>query len=310
MPMTESTVYHEVRPEVNAYVNIITALMKRIIQQAGAPAALRISRRIPELVIDGEGNVVSYDAERLTGAVMEVIDQWADLYAQMSMPLMQQTIHILLVDDHALVREGLVGLIEPQPDMKVVGEAGTVREAIALARQLRPDLILLDISLPDGTGQDVAHAVLAEHSTAKIVFLTVHDEDDLLLTAISSGAVGYLLKSVHAVDLLARLRAAARGDVAISPDIARRLLDVLARLPARQPAEAVIGGLTEREIEVLNELAHGSSNREIAQKLIISEYTVKNHIHNILQKLRLRSREDAAEYASTHQLKATVRNST
>ena len=205
-------------------------------------------------------------------------------------------LRVLFVDDHILIREGLVSLLNSQPDLEVVGQAGSVREAIELARELKPDLILMDFGLPDGTGLDATKIILADQPNTKIVFLTVHEEDDRLFAAIRSGAKGYLLKNVPVSRLLAFLRGLERGEAAITPAMTSRVLNEFARLePTHSQTEP--DELTTRELEVLRELSTGASNREIAGRLIIAENTVKNHVSNILNKLSLRNRREAAEFA-------------
>jgi DNA-binding NarL/FixJ family response regulator len=210
---------------------------------------------------------------------------------------------VLIVDDHVLFREGLVSLLKGQPDFTLVGEAGSVSEAIAMTRQLEPDLILMDFGLPDGTGLDATQAILAERPQAKIVFLTVHEQDDRLFAAIRSGAKGYLLKNVPVSKLLDYLRGVERGEAAISLAMAGHLLDEFSRLSSPSDSDWVeVGELTLREVEVLRELASGATNREIAERLVISENTVKVHIHNLLGKLNLRNRREAIDFARRHGL--------
>jgi two-component system, NarL family, response regulator DevR len=143
-------------------------------------------------------------------------------------------IRILIVDDHMLVRQGLASLIEPQPDMRVVGQAGSVREAIALAQSTAPDVILMDFTLPDGTGEEATRAILAVHPGAKVVFLTVHGDDDRLFAALAAGAMGYLLKSVRAADLLRKLREVAQDELVFSPGIGQHILEVVRKGSAFQ----------------------------------------------------------------------------
>jgi two-component system NarL family response regulator len=210
---------------------------------------------------------------------------------------------ILLVDDHILVREGFESLLNSQPDFRVVGQAGSVAEAIVIARQLCPDLVLMDFGLPDGTGLDATQAILAEQPDIKIVFLTIHEEDDRLFAAIRSGAKGYLLKNVPGAKLLTFLRRTEQGEPAISPDMASRILTEFSRLeprPKHEPSET--DELTLRELEVLKELASGASNREIADHLVIAENTVKSHVRNILTKLHLRNRREATAFAHSQGL--------
>lgn len=210
---------------------------------------------------------------------------------------------ILIVDDHVLFREGLVSLLKAQPGINVVGEAGCVHEAIAMARELNPDLILMDFGLPDGTGLDATQAILADQPEINIVFLTVHEQDARLFAAIRSGAKGYLLKNVPVSRLLTYLRGVECGEAAISGAMASRILDEFARLgSARASGQAEVGELTSREIVILKELATGATNREIASRLFISENTVKNHVGNILTKLNLRNRREAASFAQRHGL--------
>jgi DNA-binding NarL/FixJ family response regulator len=210
---------------------------------------------------------------------------------------------ILIVDDHVLFREGLVSLLKAQPDITVVGEAGCVHEAIAMAGELGPDLILMDFGLPDGTGLDATQTILADQPEINIVFLTVHEQDDRLFAAIRSGAKGYLLKNVPVSKLLAYLRGVEYGEAAISGAMASRILDEFARLgPGHRSGQAEVGELTSREIAILKELATGATNREIASRLFISENTVKNHVGNILAKLNLRNRREAASFAQRHGL--------
>jgi DNA-binding NarL/FixJ family response regulator len=211
---------------------------------------------------------------------------------------------ILLVDDHVLVREGFESLLNSQSDFCVVGQAGSVGEAIVLARQLGPDLILMDFGLPDGTGLDATQAILAEQPEIKIVFLTVHEEDDRLFAAIRSGAKGYLLKNVPVAKLLMFLRRTEQGEAAISPDMASRILAEFSRLEPRPRHDHRLetDELTLRELEVLKELASGASNREIADCLTIAENTVKSHVRNILTKLNLRNRREATAFAHSQGL--------
>jgi DNA-binding NarL/FixJ family response regulator len=210
---------------------------------------------------------------------------------------------VFIVDDHVLFREGLVSLLETQPDITVAGEAGSVSEAIGMARELEPDLILMDFGLPDGTGLEATQAILAEQPEAKIVFLTVHEQDDRLFAAIRSGAKGYLLKNVPVSKLLDYLRGVERGEAAVSPAMTSHILEEFARLGSGpDPGPAELSELTTREVEVLQEVARGATNREIADRLCISENTVKNHMGNILAKLNLRNRREAAGFARRHGL--------
>jgi len=210
---------------------------------------------------------------------------------------------VLIVDDHVLFREGLVSLLKAQPDITVVGEAGGVAEAIGMTRELEPDLVLMDFGLPDGTGLDATQAILAERPGTNIVFLTVHEQDDRLFAAIRCGAKGYLLKNVPVAKLLDYLRGVERGEAALSPTMTSHVLEEFARLdPSRDPGPAELAELTTRELEVLRELATGATNLEIADRLCISENTVKNHVGSILTKLNLSNRREAASLARRYGL--------
>jgi DNA-binding NarL/FixJ family response regulator len=204
---------------------------------------------------------------------------------------------VLIVDDQALFRQGLANLLDCQPDFAVVGEAGSVGEAVAMARDLEPDLVLMDFSLPDGTGLDATKAILSHRPGTEIVFLTVHEEDEELFAGIRSGARGYLLKNVRIEKLLGYLRGLQRGEPALAPEMTRRILDEFARSTSQGDSAGVPSELTLREQEVFAELATGATNSEIAARLVISENTVRNHVASILDKLGLRNRREAMTYS-------------
>ena len=207
---------------------------------------------------------------------------------------------IIIVDDHVLFREGLAAIVRSESDFEIVGQAGTVQEAIESVRDLRPDMVLMDFGLPDGTGADATRVILKEAPECKIVFLTMSEEDDDLFAAIRSGAKGYLLKNMRPTTLISTLRSVQKGESALSRSMTLRLMEELAR--TREPQRPGEPTLTRREMEVLRELASGFSNLEIAEHLFISENTVKYHVHSILEKLNLSDRRDAALYAREHRL--------
>jgi DNA-binding NarL/FixJ family response regulator len=205
---------------------------------------------------------------------------------------------ILIVDDHVLFRDGLVSMLRGQADIEIVGEAGLLSEAIEMARELRPEVVLMDFTLPDGDGTQATRAILDENPGAIIVFLTMHDANDRLFAAIRSGAKGYLLKNMPFPRLLESLRGLAKNEAAISREMTARILEEFSRLgPPQEPERSKLASLTLREVEILRELATEASNHEIAGRLTLTETTVKNHVHSILKKLELRSRQEAARFA-------------
>lgn len=198
---------------------------------------------------------------------------------------------ILIVDDHILFREGIASLFAGQPDLTVIGQACCVQEAVAMANDLRPDLILMDFTMPDGTGLDATKAILKTQPGAKILILTVHENDEMLFEAIRLGAVGYLLKNVSVSEMLKQIRSIQLGEAALMPGMTRKILNEFARRSeTRTQGPAEMQALSLRELEVLEVLSSGASNREIAQRLYISENTVRNHVHSILTKLKLQNR--------------------
>ena len=218
---------------------------------------------------------------------------------------------LLLVDDHTLFREGIANLLAGQPDFTVIGAAGSVQQAIVMARDLQPDLVLMDFTLPDGTGLEATYAILGERPETKIVFLTVHEEDERLFAAIRSGAKGYMLKNVPVARLLERLRGLERNEAAIGPDMTSRVLEEFSRTrPGHQAGHSALAQLTPRETDVLRTLARGATNRDIAEHLFITENTVKNHVGNILSKLNLPNRREAARFACQYGLAGSPPNHT
>ena len=206
--------------------------------------------------------------------------------------------NIFVVDDHVLFREGLVTMLQNCPDFNIIGEAGSALEAVDKVADLKPDLVLLDIGLPDGNGLDVMKVLRLRNPELKVVILTVYESDDLLVKAIRSGANGYLLKTMPMSQVLASIRGIRRGELALSRKMTGKLLDQFARQAGQRDGLENLDALTAREIDVLKELSAGSSNRRIAEKLVISENTVKIHVHNVLKKLKLHTRREARKYAS------------
>jgi two-component system NarL family response regulator len=205
----------------------------------------------------------------------------------------------MLADDHALFREGLAGILSNQPDMEVVGEASDGLEAIVKATDLKPDLILMDIQMPGCDGLEATLRIKEARPETTIVVLTVQDDEEKLFEAIKNGAQGYLLKNSRSREVLEMLRGALRGEAAISPVLAGKMVDEFRRLSQIKPSEEASDevDLTRREQEVLVLVAQGSSDKEIAASLSISIYTVKSHLRNILSKLQVNSRREAARLA-------------
>lgn len=202
------------------------------------------------------------------------------------------TIRVLIVDDHELFRRGVSSLLAEHEPLEVVGEAGNGAEAIERARELMPDVVLMDIKMPGMDGLTAAKQLKAEMPYIRIMMLTVSETDEDLFEAIKSGASGYLLKNVDPDQLVASVMQVQRGEVPIAPTMAAKILRELTA-----PAEATLQALTTRERQVLELLAGGMANKEIAFQLKISENTVKNHLRNILEKLHLQNRVQAALYA-------------
>lgn len=211
-------------------------------------------------------------------------------------------IRLLLVDDHAIVREGLRTLLGEVPDLALVGEAADGPAAITMAAAVKPDVILLDLMLPGMNGIEVTRRILAQQPACRIIVLTSFADDQNVLAAMQAGAAGYLLKDVLQADLVKAIHQAARGEPALHPEAQRKLVEHLARPRARQGAEANLEQLTERERDVLGLIARGFSNRQIADELHITEGTVKGHVSNVLSKLQLQDRTQAALYAVRHGL--------
>lgn len=206
---------------------------------------------------------------------------------------------LLLVDDHSLLREGLAGIISAQPDLQVVGQAEDGLEALVMARSLRPDLILMDIHMPSCDGLEATRLIKAELPDTIIVILTVSENEDKLFEAIRCGAQGYLLKNISSAEMLTMIRGALRGDAAISPSMAGKMLAEFRRLSQVTP-KYISGGpddLTQREIQVLTLVAQGRSDKDISERLSISIYTVKSHLRNILAKLHVNNRRQAVREA-------------
>lgn len=213
------------------------------------------------------------------------------------------TIRVMLADDHQLFRAGIASLLEREPDIEVVGQAPNGAEAVKQGQQFQPDVALLDIQMPVMGGLDAARQLLAQQPQLKIIMLTISDSDRDLFTAVKAGAQGYLLKgSTSTQELVTAVRQVAAGEAIIAPALVPLLLAEFTNLSQTQeekltvaePENALHQVLTERELEVLHQVSHGLTNREIAAKLFISENTVRSHLRNILDKLHVQNRLQAA----------------
>ncbi len=207
---------------------------------------------------------------------------------------------ILLIDDHALFRKGVAQLVGMDPELEIVGEAGSGREGLALAQTLHPDVILIDLNMKEMDGVETVRAMKAASIEARFIMLTVSDSEDDVVAALRAGAHGYLLKDMEPEDLCATIKKAARGGMVLGANLADNLARAL--VDDKPQAGVTPSGLTKREQEILNHLCAGMSNKAIARELNISDSTVKVHIKNLLRKFNLKSRLEIAVWAHGHNL--------
>ncbi len=204
------------------------------------------------------------------------------------------TVRVFLLDDHEVVRRGLRDLLEAEDDLVVVGEAGTVEEAYGRIPATSPDVAILDVRLPDGDGVEVCREIRSRNPAIACVMLTSFADDEALFSAIMAGAAGYVLKQVRGTDLVDAVRRIARGESLIDPLLTTRVLERLRQPPAADE----LGGLTDQERRVLDLIAEGMTNRQIGERLFLAEKTVKNYVSNLLAKLGMSRRTEAAVYAA------------
>lgn len=221
---------------------------------------------------------------------------------------MTDLISIVIAEDHTVVRKGLIALLKTEPYMQVIGEAENGRDAIDLAVKLRPDVLLLDLMMPLFNGIEVIEEIRRNGVESRILILTSFTDDELVLSAIKAGALGFLLKDSSPTDLIRAIQHVYRGESSLAPSIALKLIQEIKPTAEKNDAANKVQSLTDREVEVLGSVAQGLTNLEIADKLAISERTVRNHVGNILNKLHLANRTQAALYALRHGL-ATLNNS-
>ena len=220
---------------------------------------------------------------------------------QMVEPLPSSPLRVLVVDDHEVVREGLVALLERRAAFSVVAQAGTVAEAIEAARTYRPDLVIMDIRLPDGSGIEATREIRAENPGIRVLMLTSYPDEEAVFAAIVAGASGYLLKNMRARDLVAALEAVGRGESLLDPGVTEKVLERIRRVAMGRDVDE-LAQLTAQERTILALVAEGQTNKEIAAQVFLSDKTVKNYVSSILAKLNLQRRAQAAAYLARHRL--------
>jgi DNA-binding NarL/FixJ family response regulator len=208
------------------------------------------------------------------------------------------TVRVVIADDQALVRGGFRMILDAREDIEVVGEAGDGDEAVTLVERQAPDVVLMDIRMPNVDGIEATRRIVASGSASRVVVLTTYDVDEYVFAALRAGASGFMLKDVRPPELVEAIRVVARGDALLAPTVTRRLLDRFAdALPGETSRPPDLGELTEREVEVLRFVALALSNGEIAKRLHLTEATVKTHVSSVLRKLGLRDRVQAVVFA-------------
>jgi NarL family two-component system response regulator LiaR len=210
-----------------------------------------------------------------------------------------EAITVMLIDDHRVVRQGLSDFLELQADIEIVGEASSGEEGVQLARELLPDVVLMDLVMPGIDGVETTRRIKAVSPSTRVIVLTSFADDDKVFPAIKAGAISYLLKDISPEELAHAIRAAQRNEAVLHPEVAAKLMQ---EFSAPRPNEAPVEQLTPREMDVLRLIAKGKSNKEIADTLIVSEKTIKTHVSNILSKLHLADRTQAAIYALRQRL--------
>jgi two-component system, NarL family, response regulator NreC len=209
-------------------------------------------------------------------------------------------IRVLIVDDHTLVRQGIYALLRAEPDMQVVGEGNDGREAVRLTRELQPDVVVMDLNMPEMDGLQATRLIKEMSPRIQVLALTMHESDEYFFRVLQAGAAGYILKRAASTELLLAIRAVARGEVFLYPSVAKKLVgDYLSHAQATGEGEAQnsYAGLTQREREILTLIAEGLSNREIAERLVLSLSTVQTHYAHIMDKLGFHKRADLIKYA-------------
>ncbi|MFQ5873650.1 MAG: response regulator [Dehalococcoidia bacterium] len=210
-------------------------------------------------------------------------------------------IRVMVVDDHEVVRSGLKAILEPEDDLKVVGEAASAAEAIRVVPHLEPQVVLMDVRMEGMNGIEACRLIRSAHPQVRVLMLTSFGEEEAVLASIMAGASGYLLKNVGRTELIRSIRAVGQGQNLLDPAVTKNIVERLVHLQAKEEKRAV-EALSDREREVLVLIAQGQTNREIADKLVISENTARNHVSRILEKLDMTRRSEAAAFAAQHGL--------
>jgi two-component system, NarL family, response regulator DevR len=210
-------------------------------------------------------------------------------------------LRLLIVDDHEVVRQGLVALLDRREEFQVVAEAGTVAEAMEQARKFEPDIVVLDVRLPDGSGIEACREIRSELPKTRVVMLTSYPDEEAVLSAIVAGASGYLLKQIRARDLVAAIEAVGRGESLLDPAVTEKVLERVRRIATGQSSDE-LSQLTPQEQKILALVAEGKTNKEIAADVFLSDKTVKNYVSSILSKLNLERRAQAAAFVAKHRM--------
>jgi two-component system, NarL family, response regulator DevR len=216
-------------------------------------------------------------------------------------PSVAKTLRLLIVDDHEVVRQGLVALLDRREGFQVVAEAANVAEAIEQARRFEPDIVIMDVRLPDGSGIEACREIRAELPSTRVVMLTSYPDEEAVLSAIVAGAAGYLLKQVRARDLVAALEAVGRGESLLDPAVTEKVLERVRRIATGGNTDE-LALLTSQEQKILMLVAEGKTNKEIASDVFLSDKTVKNYVSSILSKLNLERRAQAAAFVAKHRI--------
>ena len=217
-------------------------------------------------------------------------------------PPVERQLRLLVVDDHEVVRQGLVAMLSRRPNFQVVAEAGTAAESIEMARRYQPELVIMDVRLPDGSGIEACREIRAELPGTRVVILTSYPDEEAVLSAIIAGASGYLLKLIRGRDLVASLESVGRGDSLLDPAVTEKVLDRVRRIATGTYTDEM-AQLTQQEQKILLLVAEGKTNKEIASEVFLSDKTVKNYVSSILSKLNLERRAQAAAFVARHRMK-------